>query len=466
MKKRLALIFLALFIFLCAACQYGQKRSYVHEISGLSKSPPSTKLEASPNYGFLYPYVVPLNYGSYVYGLVDSSGNIVVYPGYASVSWVSNYSHIRDRGAIKAVIALQNLYDGEPLGDYTLAAVNGSWVSKEDYSSLYPVKDGIIVRSANNDMAGIIDYNGKMVVECIYQGILNYNDGIILIYNSEGQYEYLTKSGKRAVPKTFEERCEGFYEGLAAVMEDGKYGYIDRTGDWVIAPQFDYASQFVSGFACVGIGNSYDNTRYGIINRKGYVVIPCVHISRFGLENGIFYSACTDDTGRPKKKYYKNSSSGFVEISRQEITFYDCEDKALYGKGKEFLLDDDDGYAEHLFHGVYYAIFKGLVTIDGELLWSANEGRLHTSTYNLGGSLVGTNIWMMDVFGEQRFFSLEVNEKYGIVDIRGNLILPAEYDRIFPVGNKFSVTKGHYTGIINADGSWLFKKSLLDYIPD
>jgi hypothetical protein len=35
-----------------------------------------------------------------------------------------------------------------------------------------------------------------------------------------------------------------FAEGLAAVKVQGKYGYIDRKGAWVIPPQFDVATGF------------------------------------------------------------------------------------------------------------------------------------------------------------------------------------------------------------------------------
>jgi hypothetical protein len=51
---------------------------------------------------------------------------------------------------------------------------------------------------------------------------------------------------------------------LAAVEVNKKYGYIDKTGNFIIKPQFDNAYLFVQGIAKVNIGNK---ERY--INKAG-----------------------------------------------------------------------------------------------------------------------------------------------------------------------------------------------------
>lgn len=44
---------------------------------------------------------------------------------------------------------------------------------------------------------------------------------------------------------------ESFSEGLAAVFIGCRWGYIDRTGSFVIKPQFRFASEFSEGLAAV-----------------------------------------------------------------------------------------------------------------------------------------------------------------------------------------------------------------------
>lgn len=50
--------------------------------------------------------------------------------------------------------------------------------------------------------------------------------------------------------------------------KDGKYGYIDSTGKFVIEPRFNWAGEFSEGLARVGIGG-----KGGVIDRTGKVVV-------------------------------------------------------------------------------------------------------------------------------------------------------------------------------------------------
>ena len=49
---------------------------------------------------------------------------------------------------------------------------------------------------------------------------------------------------------------------------DGKWGYINKTGQFVIKPKYSSAGSFSSGLAPVGL-----NGRYGYINKAGKLLI-------------------------------------------------------------------------------------------------------------------------------------------------------------------------------------------------
>src|SRR4051812_41018992 len=56
----------------------------------------------------------------------------------------------------------------------------------------------------------------------------------------------------------------------AAVKEEGKYGYIDESGSYVIDPKFDQAWSFIRGSAVVK-----EKGLYGLIDQDGkYIVEP------------------------------------------------------------------------------------------------------------------------------------------------------------------------------------------------
>lgn len=108
------------------------------------------------------------------------------------------------------------------------------WVSESPY------RDSITV---------FCDLDGK-------RGFLNTHTGRIVI---EGKYRYAWV----------------FSEGLAAVVgTDGKMGFIDRSGKYVIAPKLDYMSThdyvFKHGVCC--IENRYG--KQGLLSRNGVWVLP------------------------------------------------------------------------------------------------------------------------------------------------------------------------------------------------
>src|SRR5262249_42422804 len=86
------------------------------------------------------------------------------------------------------------------------------------------------------------------------------------------------------IPPTFDS-AEAFSEGLAAVSQNEKFGFIDRSGTLVIAPQFWSASGFSDGRAAV----SELTKEHKIVNRyitpRGAAAFP----GTFMFANGFAY---------------------------------------------------------------------------------------------------------------------------------------------------------------------------------
>src|ERR1035441_6208609 len=93
-----------------------------------------------------------------------------------------------------------------------------------------------------------------------------------------GRWGFVNKSGETVINPQFD-RAEVFAEGLAPVRM-GRWGYVDASGKVVINPQFDKAGVFSDGLAAVKLGggpgplNPYDPrpfSPYGGGGRCGYI---------------------------------------------------------------------------------------------------------------------------------------------------------------------------------------------------
>ena len=63
---------------------------------------------------------------------------------------------------------------------------------------------------------------------------------------------------------------------------EGKYGYVDAAGEFVIPPRFDGADTFSEGLALV-----LDSGRFGYIDTRGALAIPAVYRHARAFRDGL-----------------------------------------------------------------------------------------------------------------------------------------------------------------------------------
>ena len=83
-----------------------------------------------------------------------------------------------------------------------------------------------------------------------------------------GKWGYIDRTGAMIVKPQYE-AANHFSEGLAPVQIARRWGYIDTTGQLVIKRQFNYASTFRGGLASVTTKDGY-----GYIDKTGKYVWP------------------------------------------------------------------------------------------------------------------------------------------------------------------------------------------------
>ena len=84
-----------------------------------------------------------------------------------------------------------------------------------------------------------------------------------------------------------------FSDGLARVVLNGKYGFIDKTGRVVIPLKYDWVGDFFKGVAKVNL-----NRNFGYIDKTGKEVIPCIFDGAiYDDNNKMFYASCQGKYG-------------------------------------------------------------------------------------------------------------------------------------------------------------------------
>jgi len=97
---------------------------------------------------------------------------------------------------------------------------------------------------------------------------------VLYPFTSEGKWGYIDSTGKWVIPPTFDRCREVFLGDRVTAWQGDKWGYIDRNGKWLAEPIFDAGgfSPEGSGVEVVGIGE-----KLGVLHRDGSLVLPVAY---------------------------------------------------------------------------------------------------------------------------------------------------------------------------------------------
>jgi hypothetical protein len=111
---------------------------------------------------------------------------------------------------------------------------------------------------------GFIDKTGKIVFRL--QGARDFSEGLAAVEDL-GKWGFIDRNGTFRVSLQFED-ARSFCNGLAPARVDGKWGYIDSAGQWKIRPEFKEADEFSDGLASADSGY-IDQSGTRVVNTKG-----------------------------------------------------------------------------------------------------------------------------------------------------------------------------------------------------
>ena len=149
----------------------------------------------------------------------------------------------------------------------------------------------------------------------------------VAVVSRDGKtYELLNKKGELFKTLTGIETLKFTTDGLLAIKEKGKWGYMNQKGEYIVNPKYDDCESYKYGYAKVKTG-----TKWGIIDKSGTEIIEPKYDNIVPGENGfcVFYTTAwgaIDKTGKV-----------IAEPTLSVITPFE-KDRALGKLGKTFTI--------------------------------------------------------------------------------------------------------------------------------
>jgi hypothetical protein len=224
-----------------------------------------------------------------VWGYVDAVGKTMIpfqyseaFPFHDGLACVrelekSTFGFINHQG----VLTVPAAYDQAELFSEGLALVRrakkagfvntcGSLVIPMQYDFALAFREGMAtVRQDQRYFA--IDQRGDVVLEAPGPGLRSFREGVAEACDRFGRWGFLNKAGEWSVQPLFKE-CHSFSEGMAAVRNEQGWGFVDHSGLVRIPCTLPEA-----GFFHGGVARIRHNGKYGLIDTFGnWVVEPCM----------------------------------------------------------------------------------------------------------------------------------------------------------------------------------------------
>lgn len=237
-------------------------------------------------------------------------------------------------------------------------------------------------------------YEDEWIISPQYEDVAKtFSEGLAAV-QLHGRVGFIDSLNRFVIEPKFEpvKHLDGFSLGLAAVKLNGKYGFIDKKGNFVIKPVYDYAENFRDNM----LATVKQDGKVGAINLNGDIVVPC----KFIVEEAMISVPISNKPYREaKEQAAKDNAAGKFARTQQMA--------AAAAKEVDAITDRDGKPDAHK------------ITIK-------DENGLK-SAYAADGRCVLSPIYDDIVPVEDNLLLIAQNDKWGVADTYGRVILPARY---------------------------------------
>jgi len=319
-----------------------------------------------------------------------------------------------------------------------IAIIIGFFIYKNqtniDYE-LEEVGDYQYLKLYKNGKYGVIDRSGNILIDAEYTqvNIPNPTKPLFICYEQTEQENNKTKvlNEKReqlftkyeeVLPLMFKELTSEvpFEKSVLQYKKDGKYGLIDFNGNEITNAIYDSIESLLYKEGCLLVKK---DDKVGLINIKGKQIIKPE-----------YYSITADSYYNKDTKY---KAVGFIICTRTD-------------EGYRYGYINSKG--EKVLEPIYNTIQRVTEIIDD------NNAYLIVEKNGQAGLMKNKEV-ILECQNEDieynrinELFAVKKASKCGVIDIKGNVILPVEYDDVWFISKNINAQKGENTYLFNEKG--------------
>lgn len=401
-------------------------------------------------------------------GAIDTTGKIIVPFEYEDMSLFVATNALAIKGGKIGIISKSNkvikdfVWDDINMLDFTkdyntFVYIEGekSGVANFDGDNLYGPVEEELFHIANDKVAiakesgvGVIDFNGKQLVEAIYESV--YVSGRGYLAETYDDYVYLDASGKEVSSKFYS--ITELNDTLSVYSTDDGYGLYDTNQLKELLPPIYSEITLMTDLGSpakdyLKIETSGDDWSYktGIADLKGTILLePNAYDLEFispelllyydsDYSYGLYSMTTKKDTGLIYESVDYSEESDYIVIESLEGQYgiLNLKGTVLVEPTADYIYD----------RGPFYSLEKE----DKYALFNKKTRRLSSYKYD--------EVYEFATVGKVQAAIVSVNGKYGYIKEDGSYLLQPVYDDVTDFNDGFAIiTKNSLNGFVNEKG--------------
>lgn len=407
--------------------------------------------------------------GKMRYGIVRCSDGEIIVP--------FEYDYI---GEFSEGIGRIEYYDTLGVAD-KIGFINsdGQIITEIEFDDVRDFHDGMaqfFIETDTGMKGGFVDTSGQVVVPAVFDVTGSFHDGVAIVgfYSDDGRNSYfglIDKTGEYIVYPEFY-WIDTFSEGIAGVVartENGlKAGYMDISGQIIISPEYDNGYSFSEGFALVGMTTKREHfaaeTKWGFINAKGQLITELEYDMARSFQEGMAVVCKEDENGESKWGFINTNGDITVPL------IYDRAYDGFYDNGIALVMKDSQNGAINKDGEIVIPLeYDDIGYLGNDLIWVKSEGKdgimdgsgeiIVPLGYNQIDELNDVHKWSYEDYHPNEAVLAQIDYKKCIINGTKEIIeLQDSYDRVgkFNSGlalvTRYTGRNSAVQGLINMDG--------------
>ena len=198
--------------------------------------------------------------------------------------------------------------------------------------------EGLAAYKNEDGLWGFINKEGVSVIEAKYNSVSNFNEGsakVTVVENDKVKVAFIDKKGEYVIQPTDEiEFANSFSDDLVGYTDNGtEWGFMNKKSEKAIKPIKNFKQV---GIFTKGLATFYDGDKYGVINKKGDIILRAKYES-ISINDGLFVVKDNGKTGVLNEK-----SEEIIKVEYDGAEFL-CNGNIVAIDGKKIIILDRKG---------------------------------------------------------------------------------------------------------------------------